>query len=56
MFDYQFPTWVPLLFFATLLTTAFLIGTWLDKTDRNYEKIGILRKIYNVLTFSKDKD
>ncbi|MDP5139284.1 MAG: hypothetical protein NWP83_02300 [Spirosomaceae bacterium] len=56
MFDYQFPTWLPILFFAVLLTSAFLVGTWLNKTDRDYEGIGILRKIYNTLTFSKDKD
>ncbi|SOE19774.1 hypothetical protein SAMN06298216_0277 [Spirosomataceae bacterium TFI 002] len=36
MFDYQFPTWLPILFFVTLLTGAFLIGKWLVKKDRNY--------------------
>lgn len=42
MFGYQFPTWLPLLFFAILLISAFFIGTWLNKTDRNYN--GIIKK------------
>jgi hypothetical protein len=36
MFGYQFPTWLPILFFVTLLAGAFLMGSWLKKRDRNY--------------------
>ncbi len=40
MFGYQFPTWVPILFFVLLLSTAFVIGKWLVKNDRDYKGIG----------------
>lgn len=37
MFGYQYPTWLPILFFVVLLGTAFLVGKWLVKNDRNYK-------------------
>jgi hypothetical protein len=40
MFGYQFPTWLPILFFVTLITGSFLVGLWLVKNDRNYKGIG----------------
>lgn len=39
MFGYQFPTWIPILFFVVLLSTAFIVGRWLQKNDRNYKGI-----------------
>lgn len=36
MFDYQYPTWLPIVFFVVLLTGAYLVGKWLVKKDRNY--------------------
>ena len=36
MFNYQFPTWVAIVFFIVLLTGAFVAGKWLVKKDRNY--------------------
>lgn len=40
MFGYQFPTWLPILFFVLLLSGAFVVGKWLVKNDRNYKGIG----------------
>lgn len=40
MFGYQFPTWVPILFFVVLLSVAFIVGKWLVKSDRDYKGIG----------------
>jgi hypothetical protein len=37
MFGYQFPTWLPILFFVLLLGVAAIIGRWLLKNDRNYK-------------------
>ncbi len=36
MFGYQFPTWVPILFFVSLLVLSFLTGKWLVKKERKY--------------------
>ena len=44
MFDYQFPTWLPILFFVTLLTAAFLTGKWLVKNDRQYDGFKMFKK------------
>ncbi len=40
MFGYQFPTWVPVLFFITLLLVSTAVGMWLVKNDKNYKGIG----------------
>jgi hypothetical protein len=37
MFGYQFPTWVAILFFVTLLGVSYLVGKWLLKNDKNYK-------------------
>jgi hypothetical protein len=37
MFGYQFPAWVPILFFVVLLVLATIVGRWLVKNDRNYK-------------------
>lgn len=39
MFGYQYPVWIPVLFFVVLLTAAFLVGRWLVKNDRDYKGI-----------------
>lgn len=39
MFGYQFPSWVPILFFVVLLLSAFVVGKWLVKNDRDYDGI-----------------
>ncbi len=40
MFGYQFPTWLPVLFFITLLLVSTVVGMWLVKNDKNYKGIG----------------
>jgi hypothetical protein len=40
MFGYQFPTWLPILFFVVLLAGAFVIGKWLVNNDKDYKGIG----------------
>lgn len=42
MFDYQFPTWLPIAFFVVLIISSFIVGTWLNKNDRGYK--GIFKK------------
>lgn len=37
MFGYQYPTWLPIAFFVVLILTAFAVGKWLVKNDRNYK-------------------
>ena len=37
MFGYQYPTWLPILFFVVLIATAFAVGKWLVKNDRKYK-------------------
>ncbi len=37
MFGYQYPTWVPLLFFAVLMLASYGVGKWLVKNDRDYK-------------------
>lgn len=37
MFNYQFPTWLPIVFFVVLLFGSFLVGKWLVNKDRNYK-------------------
>ena len=37
MFGYQYPTWLPIAFFVGLILTAFAVGKWLVKNDRNYK-------------------
>lgn len=37
MFGYQFPTWVPVVFFIVLIASAIGVGLWLQKNDRNYK-------------------
>lgn len=37
MFGYQFPTWLPILFFVVLLVSSFFVGKWLLKNDRKYK-------------------
>lgn len=37
MFGYQYPTWLPILFFVVLMVLAYVVGKWLVKKDRNYK-------------------
>ncbi len=37
MFGYQFPTWLALGFFVTLLVLSYAVGKWLVKNDRKYK-------------------
>lgn len=37
MFGYQYPTWLPIAFFVVLLLSAYAIGKWLVKNDRDYK-------------------
>ncbi len=37
MFGYQFPTWYAIAFFVILLGSAFAVGKWLVKKDRDYK-------------------
>ncbi len=37
MFGYEFPTWLPILFFVVLLVGSYIVGKWLVKNDRKYK-------------------
>ncbi|CAH0994128.1 hypothetical protein EMA8858_00235 [Emticicia aquatica] len=37
MFGYQYPTWYAIAFFAILMLSAFAVGKWLVKKDRDYD-------------------